>query len=92
MRAELLNAYDGANKALDQMLRAYDQQQPGDPKKGTDLIVDVVRSEGGATGKKLPFRLPIGKDSVETIREKCYRLLAACDEWESLSNSTAFDS
>ena len=62
-------------------MKAAHGHQPGDPRKATDLIVDVVRSEGKATGKQIPFRLPIGPDGLATIRAKYTKLTQICDEW-----------
>ncbi|KAI4144139.1 MAG: hypothetical protein LQ340_006765, partial [Diploschistes diacapsis] len=53
-RIQPVAAYAEANQAVDQVRSTMEQHSPGGVKKGADLIVDVVRSEGKATGKKLP--------------------------------------
>ena len=59
--------------------------QPGDVKKGVNVIVNLVRGEGIAEGRgKIPLRLPIGTDSLETIREKCLETLGVLQDWESV--------
>ncbi|MCJ1402162.1 hypothetical protein MMC11_005381 [Xylographa trunciseda] len=64
--------------------------QPGDPRKGVERILDVVTGEGMAKGKTMPERLPLGRDALEGIREKCERTLKLCDEWERLICSTDY--
>lgn len=65
--------------------------QPGDPKKGVERMIDVLKSEGMAKGKEVPLRIPIGADAHQVVREKAMAALKACDEWEALSNSTDFE-
>lgn len=66
----------------------YDGNQPGDPKKAVERIVDVVRSEGMAAGRPIPDRLPLGSDCLDTIRAKCHETLKLCDDWEDIIKST----
>ncbi len=61
--------------------------QKGDPKKATDCIVDMVRSDG----KTIPPRFPVGKDAIEKIRANCAAKVAICDEWEGFCSDTQFD-
>ena len=52
--------------------------------------MDVVRAEGKASGKQIPFRLPLGPDGLATIREKCTKTLKICDEWSDVVIDTNF--
>jgi len=36
------------------------EKQPGDPEKGVDIILDVVRGEGKAAGRGIPERFVVG--------------------------------
>lgn len=65
--------------------------QPGDPRKAVERIIDVVKGEGMAKGKEFPLRLPLGQDALSLIREKCQGTLKICDEWEDMIKSTNFD-
>jgi hypothetical protein len=52
-------------------------QQPGDPVRAAEAIIDVVRSPSA------PLRLPLGRAAVERIRAKLQQQLAdleACAE------------
>jgi hypothetical protein len=76
---------------VDALLKASDGKQKGDPRKGAGRMIDVVNSEGRAAGRPMPKRLPLGKDSLKTIREKCKETLRLCDEWEEIIVSTSRD-
>jgi hypothetical protein len=52
------------------MLAMEDRMQPGNVEEGEFIILDLVRAEGVAAGKEIPFRLPLGTDSYEPIKEK----------------------
>lgn len=62
--------YAELNKLYQAGVNALHSNQPGDPRKATDRIVDMVRSEGKAAGKTIPPRSPIGADAVEIIALK----------------------
>jgi hypothetical protein len=81
--------YDEFNKATQAMISGFDGNQPGDPRKAMDCLVDVVRGEGKAAGKPFPFRLPLGPDGVAIIRDRLGKTLKACDDWEDVSKDTA---
>ena len=63
----------------------------GDPKKATDRVVSMVRSEGKAAGNLIPARFPLNADSVEAIRGSCSKKLKICDEWEAFAGDTKLD-
>lgn len=71
-----------------QEVAAYDDTQPGDPKKGVAVILDVVRGEGVAEGRQVPFRLPLGTDCFDEVKEKLEKLLKEMNEWEKVIKST----
>ncbi|KAJ0277968.1 hypothetical protein COL940_007480 [Colletotrichum noveboracense] len=54
-------------------------------------VWDVVKSEGMASGKPFPIRVPLGLDALAVIRQKCYEQLRLCDEWEKVALSTTKD-
>ena len=76
--------------ALFEALSAFSGNQPGDPKKAVEAIVDVVKGEGKAANRGIPDRLPLGKDAVEVIRKKCTETLALLESWEDISSSTDY--
>ncbi|KAE9370658.1 NAD(P)-binding protein [Stipitochalara longipes BDJ] len=62
--------------------------QPGDPKLEVARMVDVIKGEGTAKGKAIPWRIPIGTDAVDIIKGKCEETLKVIKEWEDFSVST----
>ncbi len=59
-------------------------QQPGDPAKLADAIVQL------ANAAEPPLRLPLGRDAVERIAEKNAFVEAETAKWRSLAESTGF--
>ena len=80
--------YEEIEKAIPGFVAATNGNQPGDPRKLVERIIDVVKSEGMAAGKPIPQRLPIGRDSMTVIKKKCAATLKLCEEWETLITST----
>ncbi|KIK63499.1 hypothetical protein GYMLUDRAFT_57683 [Collybiopsis luxurians FD-317 M1] len=66
-------------------------KQPGDPVKGVELIVDVVRGEGKAKGKKFPRYLPLGANAAQAIREKTEIMLNVLEEWKDTTNDLEYE-
>ena len=63
-------------------------EEPGDPKKAVDVILDLVKHEGSAKDRDVPFRMPLGSDCLQLIRAKCEETLKVCDDWEDVIRST----
>ena len=83
--------YTDIHKALQAGVGAVDGTQPGDPAKAAERMVDVVRKEGMAAGKETPLRMPLGRDGMEQVRNKCVSMLKIIDEWEDVIVSTDLD-
>lgn len=77
-----LSDYKELHEGMVNGAKGLDGNQPGDPAKGMELIVDVVRNEGCAVGKEVPLRLPLGQVGVEQLRNKCLATLKMLEEWE----------
>jgi NAD(P)-dependent dehydrogenase (short-subunit alcohol dehydrogenase family) len=75
--------YEGtAVRKTSEGLDAYNNNQPGDIKKGAKVMVDVL------TGEDIPIRLVLGGDAVEAINEKCRSTMKLLSQWEEVSSST----
>ena len=83
-----ITGYEDIDKAISGFVAATNGNQPGDPRKLVERIIDVVKSEGMAAGKPIPQRLPMGRDSMAVIKKKCEATLKLCEEWETLITST----
>jgi len=74
-------------------LRAYNNNQPGDPKKLAQLLIDYVKLEGPFSeekrgGKDVPTGLPIGSDSYGIISQRLKDTLKVLEDWKDVICST----
>lgn len=53
-------------------------------------MIDVIKGEGVAEGKKTPKNIALGADSYETIKEECERTLERLELWKDASLSTDY--
>ena len=83
-----ISDYSQISQAIEGFVAATNNNQPGDPRKLVERIIDVIKSEGLATGKAIPQRLPIGRDAMTTIKNKCEATIRLCEDWETLITST----
>lgn len=60
------------------------QNQPGDPDKAGDVLIDALESE------KPPFRLLLGSDAVRIVRAALEARLREVEEWAEVSARTDF--
>ncbi|KAL1962094.1 hypothetical protein VTN77DRAFT_561 [Rasamsonia byssochlamydoides] len=65
-------------------------QQPGDPAKGAQLIVEALTGTGRCPGRRLPRRLALGSDAVAFIEGVLQREKDELEEWKELSITTDF--
>lgn len=85
-----LQEYEAASATHCAHLKSEDYNQPGDPRKFVKLVLDLVRQEGCAKGKNVPFRLPVGRDAVEEIGLKLSEMGNVLEEWDSIISSTDY--
>ena len=82
--------YAGVVAAVQGIRASLGGNQPGDPKKAVELMIDLVKGEGYAAGKMVPLRLPIGRDAREAIRTTCEEMLKTMEEWKDVIDSTDY--
>lgn len=83
--------YAEFSESLLGQLAKEDRRQPGDPVKLVEIILDIVRQEGIAKGRNIPFRLPLGTDCYTDIKSKCEETLKLLKEWEYTIKSTDYE-
>jgi NAD(P)-dependent dehydrogenase (short-subunit alcohol dehydrogenase family) len=71
----------GARKEL---IKAFADHLPGDPRKVAEAVLMVVGLD------EPPLRLLLGSDVLQAAREKYTALLASIDEWESVTVDVNF--
>jgi NAD(P)-dependent dehydrogenase (short-subunit alcohol dehydrogenase family) len=81
---QTLDAYAQTAGARRAQLRASDGQQPGDPVRAADAIVDVFESPNP------PVQLLLGKSALERLREARAEQARSIGEWEKVTLATDF--
>lgn len=89
-RQSQISDYETASESHGDHLHSEDFKQPGNPEMFVRLVVDLVRQEGCAEGKAIPFRLPVGRDAVEEIGFKLRETMDVLREWSDIITSTDY--
>jgi len=76
--------YQDTVGALNEYRAANASNQPGDPARAADVIVDTVH------GDDLPMRLVLGADAVSLVRTAADLRAAETEKWASVSASADF--
>lgn len=76
--------YDAVVGAAARMQRAFNGQQPGDPARAAQVILNVAAME------QAPLRLPLGRDAMMVIEQADRVRLKELERWRELSVSTDF--
>lgn len=82
--------YKETSDAAEAALQAYNGKQPGNPLKGVQVMVDLVRGEGQAAGKPFPRGLALGTDSYNVAKNSSHQALERLEIWKDVSFSTDF--
>ncbi|KAG5352367.1 hypothetical protein C0989_002630 [Termitomyces sp. Mn162] len=82
--------YSPVTDADNAFMKRYDGSQLGDPVKGVELIVDVVRGEGLAHGKPFPTVLAVGSDCYNIAKTESEKTLIRLEDWKDVSCSTDY--
>ncbi|KAK0205571.1 hypothetical protein DFS33DRAFT_1429367 [Desarmillaria ectypa] len=85
-----IDDYQELTGKVEAAFQAYNGNQPGDPKKGVQVMLDVVRGEGVAQGKEFPKSLLLGSDCFGAVQKQLDDYLKLQSEWETVSKSTDF--
>lgn len=86
-----IDAYEDEETPSGQTRRALkvtDGNQPGDVKKGCNVVVDALTGTGVGAGKDLPVRVVLGSDCEKAISDKCSSTMQLLDEWREVLRST----
>ncbi|KAK2467668.1 hypothetical protein APHAL10511_000523 [Amanita phalloides] len=82
-----LACYDDIRTAAEKRFASVPGTEKGDPVKGMEVVVDIVRGEGVAKGKPWPGLLVLGEDAERDIRKKCQATLEILDNWGDVARS-----
>jgi NAD(P)-dependent dehydrogenase (short-subunit alcohol dehydrogenase family) len=79
-----IDAYAGVSGASLQWFKQMDGQQPGDPAKAAQAIIQAVESSHP------PMRLALGTDAMSLIQEKLERVKTNLEAWQQVTVSTDY--
>ncbi|KAG5735327.1 hypothetical protein E4T56_gene11047 [Termitomyces sp. T112] len=82
--------YQSVTDADNAFMERYDGAQPGDPVKGIEIIVDVVRSEGVARDKPFPAVLAVGSDCYNGAKTESEKTMIRLEDWRDISCSSDY--
>ncbi|TFK38501.1 hypothetical protein BDQ12DRAFT_747752 [Crucibulum laeve] len=85
-----LEAYKEKGEEANAALLAYSGYQKGDPLKGVNVIIDVIRGEGVSEGRPIPKGFSLGADCYETVKLHCETTLARLEQWKDVTLSTDY--
>jgi NAD(P)-dependent dehydrogenase (short-subunit alcohol dehydrogenase family) len=77
--------YDHASGAVRRRMEGAVGNEPGDPAKAAQKIIQQVYDDNA------PLRLPIGFGTTARIKERLARVAANMDAMEAIANDTSFD-
>lgn len=84
-----IDQYDDAIETISARQARTNGNQPGDPSLAVESILDAVRREGKlANEDNLPFRIVLGSDALEIVRNKCAGMLNDLERYERLARGT----
>jgi NAD(P)-dependent dehydrogenase (short-subunit alcohol dehydrogenase family) len=80
-----LPGYENVHAGIDAMIESVARVPKSDPMFGMNVLVDVVRGEGRAAGRKsLPLWLFLGEDCMHDVRARLNNMGSIMDEWEDV--------
>lgn len=86
-----ISDYDTAVEGFQARLERTNDKQPGDPVQAVERIMDAVCRTGHFAGQQsVPFRIVLGSDALEIIRDQCQGMLRDLEGQEGLARSTDF--
>lgn len=74
-----------SNKGMKQIFEQVNHNQPGDPVKAAQAIVEALTGT-----KELPARLPLGSDALAVIEQSLEEEKKTLQSWGALARSTDF--
>lgn len=85
-----ISDYQEITNAVFARFNAYNLNQPGDPKKGVEIMIDIIKGEGIAAGRDFPTVVALGSDCYEGVKAACHDTLQNLEVWKDVIVSTDF--
>jgi len=72
-------------------LKGYSGKQSGDPKKGAELVFEMLSGRGRGAGRVLPGRWVVGRDAVSFVEAVLKRGEDMLEGWREVVSTTDCD-
>lgn len=86
-----ISDYEPITRARIDLLNAANHKQRGDPKKGANVIIDLVKGEGAAKNREFTPVVLLGSDCYDVARTALTNAISKFDEWKDVTISTDRD-
>jgi hypothetical protein len=73
------------------LFAAYNGNQPGDPEKGVQILLDLAHGTGAFSSNDLPGSLALGSDAYNFITAEIQDDGSNLEKWKDVTQSTDFD-
>ncbi|KAJ2927828.1 hypothetical protein H1R20_g9272, partial [Candolleomyces eurysporus] len=83
--------YREISQAIESSLQAYNGNQPGDPEKGVQILLDIAHGTGAFSNNDLPESLALGSDAYDLITASIRDDASNIEKWKDVTQSTDFD-
>lgn len=83
--AQHIDDYASLREAQESGIKQADQNQPGDPEKGMEVLIRIAESDNP------PLHLFLGKDAYEVARNKIESVERDLAVWQALGTSADFE-
>lgn len=85
-----ISDYDNIRLSSVAKFAAVPGNEPGDPVKAMEVLVDTVRGEGSAKGKAWPTWLLLGQDAENDLRARWDKFRIVLEGWRNIIASVWF--
>lgn len=83
-------SYATFHSTMGPAIAAESGNQPGDPTRLVEIVIDLVKGEGVAVEREVPLRVVLGKDAYEEVGGTLRGVLESMQAWEGVGRSTDF--
>ncbi|KAJ2912572.1 hypothetical protein MD484_g7842, partial [Candolleomyces efflorescens] len=83
--------YKEISQERESFIQAYDGNQPGDPEKGAQILLDLAHGTGAFASNELPGSLALGADAHGIIKTEIKEAGSNLEKWKDVTQSTDFD-
>ncbi|RPB00999.1 NAD(P)-binding protein [Choiromyces venosus 120613-1] len=88
---KVIPEYDDLMRGARGALKGVSWKQPGDPKKGAELVVEMLSGRGRGVGRVLPGRWVVGRDAIAFVEASLKRGQDMLDGWREVVSTTDYD-